>query len=57
MSFDPKCYDLAEAFLEHRRHEPGYQRMLRNLAQEIQDSIEAWFFHNPEPVSEKSEHE
>lgn len=38
MSFDPKCYELAEHFLP-----PGAtQRLLNELAQHIQTSIEDW---------------
>lgn len=43
MSYDPKCYVLAEAFLEDVEREEGWkpsERDRNNLAQAIQDAIE-----------------
>jgi Mn-dependent DtxR family transcriptional regulator len=41
MSYDPKCYDLAESFLQDH---PGYPKEAADdLAQAIQDAIEEWF--------------
>ncbi len=39
MSYDEKCYDLAEAFLSD---EPSLRWNVKNLAQAIQDTIEQW---------------
>ena len=41
LSFDSKCYDLAEHFLED---EPTLktEEMKNQLAQEIQDAVESW---------------
>ena len=40
MSFDRSCYDLAIVFLED---EPGLAPLADDLAQTIQDAVEAWF--------------
>jgi len=38
MSYDPKCYDLAQQFLSD--HDVGTKRNVDRLAQVIQDAIE-----------------
>jgi hypothetical protein len=43
MSFDPKCYDLAEHFLLDQWDEVP-TAMKDELAQAIQDTIEDYFF-------------
>ena len=41
MSYDPKCYDLAQAFVSD--YEWGNEEaQTKCLAQAIQDAIEAW---------------
>ena len=37
--FDPKCFDLAEAFLSEQTHQP---EDVNELAQQIQGTIEAF---------------
>ena len=39
-SYDPACETLAEHFLSDERHGPND---LRDLSQEIQDTVESWF--------------
>lgn len=46
VSFDPKCYELAEYFL--RNNGAATEDHKRDLAQVIQDAIEDW----PEPREE-----
>ena len=41
LTFDPKCYELAEAFLEDETG-MGSEADLNNLASEIQNTIENW---------------
>ena len=45
MSFDPKCYELAEYFL---RDQTTCERVIHALAQEIQDTIEDFSFDEPD---------
>lgn len=43
MSYDVKCHDLAKAFLGDRKiAEKDRELFADRLAQEIQDTIEAW---------------
>lgn len=39
MSYDPKCSELAEHFLDEMPHS---DKQVAELAQEIQDAIEDW---------------
>jgi hypothetical protein len=41
-SYDPKCFSLAEDFLDD--HRPFTEAEAQDLAQTIQDAIEDWFF-------------
>jgi hypothetical protein len=41
-SFDSKCYDLAEHFLQDEPDLDNEDRR-KELAQEIQEAVEAWF--------------
>jgi hypothetical protein len=48
MTYDPKCYELAEHFLQDgpfKRHEPA----CANLAKAIQQAIEDWFIIETTP--------
>jgi hypothetical protein len=40
MSYDPKCYDLAEAFLEDEDDKLNTAANIDRIAQRIQDNIE-----------------
>lgn len=41
MSYDSKCYDLAESFMEDENVKPeDREAILSNLAQDIQEAIE-----------------
>jgi hypothetical protein len=45
MTYDTKCYELAEYFLQDgpfKGHEPA----ISNLAEAIQQAIEDWFIYN-----------
>jgi hypothetical protein len=44
LTFDPKCYELAEAFLEDETG-MGSEADLNDLATEIQNTIENWIEH------------
>ena len=52
-SFDPKCFSLAEDFLDD--HRPFTEAEANDLAQTIQDAIEAWFFDRSLPLNRRSE--
>ena len=53
MSYDPKCYDLAAAFLEDEP-ELATEKNKCKLAQHIQDTIEDWITYTVEiAVAEK----
>jgi len=43
-SHDVKCYDLAEYFLGDSTY-PVTEKDIKDLAQEIQQVIEDWFWH------------
>ena len=43
MSFDSKCFDLAEYFIRDEWDEAP-TAMKNELAQVIQDAVEGWFF-------------
>ena len=47
MSYDCKCYDLAEAFLEDRPISHDHTKQIGLLAQHIQTAIEDWLDENP----------
>jgi hypothetical protein len=47
MSYDRKCYDLAEAFLEDGPISHDFEKQIGLLAQHIQTSIEDWIAMNP----------
>jgi hypothetical protein len=47
MSYDPKCYDLAELFLSDGLIGLGHEDRIKKLAQEIQFTIEDWIDANP----------
>lgn len=47
MSYDSKCYDLAEAFLEDRPISHDHEIRIGLLAQHIQTSIEDWLDTHP----------
>jgi hypothetical protein len=47
MSYDPKCYDLAELFLDDEPSSPDRSRRTGELAQLIQTTIEDWLESNP----------
>lgn len=51
MSYDRKCYDLAEAFLEDQPISHDHTKRIGLLAQHIQTSIEDWFEMNPDGPS------
>jgi hypothetical protein len=43
-SFDSKCYDLAEHFIQDENIRPeDRDKILNNLAQDIQDAVEDFF--------------
>lgn len=47
MSFDTRCFDLAEVFLEDHSGEPNYNALVHELAQDIQSTIEGFLLMNP----------
>jgi hypothetical protein len=44
-NFDPKCYDLACAFLEDVEPREDIETIRRQLAQSIQNTIEGYLSH------------
>jgi hypothetical protein len=53
MTYDPKCYDLACAFLEDVEPREDLERLRDQLAQSIQNTIEGYLSHlDPEETGE-----
>lgn len=51
-SYDSRCGDLAEVFLAEATLPSNHKERRRQLAQEIQNTIESWLEANPAQIDE-----